>query len=274
LNQDTRPLFWRPEENTNRRLDDIKAIAFDLDGTLYYNKTVIPGAIELVKYLQRKGHQIFYFTNSSVKSRASIYEKLIGMGFKLSIEQVYASSHSAAIYLKKEDINYVYCVGSNDLCEELTRSGINISEDVNTVQAVLIGLDVDFSYSTISKVMGILSKKKARLIACNKDKSFPIEGNKLMPGCGPIVAAIEVSCNIVSDFIVGKPNTFMMTLLSEDWGFNNKEILVIGDSYSSDIEMAKRFGAPSVLISHGIGINKYQDTLVVNGIKDVKYLFD
>jgi HAD superfamily hydrolase (TIGR01450 family) len=250
---------------------NVKAVAFDLDGTLYYNNTVIQGALEVVSYLQEKGLKIFYFTNSSVKSRAQIYGKLINMGFKLSIEHIYTSSHSAAIYLKQEGIRNAYCIGSDDLREELSQSGIIVSEDGNPVQSILIGLDYDFNYAKIAKTLDIMQKGKCLLIACNKDKSFPVEYDRLMPGCGSMVAAIEASCDTKVDYIVGKPNTFMLELLSGDWGLINNEILVVGDSYTSDIEMAKRYCCPSVLISNNN--TNYKNTIVVSNIKDVTKLF-
>jgi len=195
------------------------------------------------------------------------------MGFDLSIEQVYTSSYATAIYARQKGIKNVYCIGSEGLIEELKTVGICVTGDENQAQAVIVGLDTDFNYSKMAKALHIIRKEKCKLIACNQDKNYPVEDDKLMPGCGPIVAAIEESCDKKVDYVVGKPNTCMLELLAKDWNLTNNEILVVGDSYTSDIEMAKRYNCLSVLISKEERLN-VNDTIVVHNIKDIKKLFE
>jgi FMN phosphatase YigB (HAD superfamily) len=55
----------------------------------------------------------------------------------------------------------------------------------------------------------------------------------------------------------------MLELLMKDHGVIKDEILVVGDSYDSDITMAKNFGCASVLIAQ----DKRHDVLVIKSIK-------
>jgi 4-nitrophenyl phosphatase len=71
--------------------------------------------------------------------------------------------------------------------------------------------------------MNILRKKDCGFIICNRDRTYPVENSKLMPGCGPIAAAIECAVSRQPDVIIGKPETFMLELLCKDWNLRNKE---------------------------------------------------
>lgn len=243
---------------------NIKAIAFDLDGTIYLGDMLINGVNDLINYLKERSFKIFYFTNNSMKTRLEIFNKLFSMGLSLSLENVYSSSYATARYLKERGIKTVYCIGSTGLASEIKSQGINITCETKA-EALVVGLDKDFSYIKLARALDAI-QKGCQIIACNRDRSFPVEDNKLMPGCGPIVSAVECLYGREVDYIVGKPNTYMIELLAREWGLSNQQIMVVGDSFDSDIQMAKRFKCPSVLISK----DSHRDILTVTDISEIK----
>jgi len=224
----------------------IKAVAFDLDGTVYYGNQLIAGAIETIEHIKARGMDVFYFTNNSGKSRAEIYSKLVNMGVALDFDHIYTSSYATALYCREANLQNVFCIGSPGLITELKCQGIDIAED--DPQAVVVGLDPEFTYNKLAQALWHL-QNGCLLVACNQDKNYPIENGRLMPGCGSIVAAILGSYDKQVDFTVGKPNTYMMELLAGDHGLTNQDILVVGDSLATDIEMAKRFGCQWILVT-------------------------
>lgn len=251
----------------------IKTIAFDLDGTIYYGDQLIDGVIETLNFLRKKNIKIFYFTNNSMKKRVQIYEKLLKMGIELNINEVYNSVYATSIYLKENNIKNVYCLGAQGLVEEIKSRGINITDDIKLLEAIIIGLHHDFTYKKLTDALNIINKSNCKIIACNRDRNYPVEGTKLMPGCGPIVASVEEATGRTVDYIVGKPNTYMMELLAKEWNLKNNEILVIGDSIETDIEMARRYHCPSILITKDIKQN-IKDTIIINNILDIKGYLD
>jgi ribonucleotide monophosphatase NagD (HAD superfamily) len=113
---------------------------------------------------------------------------------------------------------------------------------------------------------------ECKFIICNRDRTYPVEDNLLMPGCGPIVAALEYATERTADVIIGKPNTYMLELLCRDWKLGNQEILVVGDTYESDIAMANNFGSRSVLIDPSG--KKIDGTVTITKILDlIKYTY-
>ncbi|MDI6731711.1 MAG: HAD-IIA family hydrolase [Candidatus Margulisbacteria bacterium] len=254
----------------NKFGEKIKAVAFDLDGTLYLGNQIVDGAIDLINFLFDRGIKILYFTNNSGKTRKEIYEKLLRLGFKLELSNLDTSAYATALYAKNNNLNPVFPVGSPSFIEELSSVGLVISSDPSLIKAVLIGLDVEFSYSKLAQTASIIKESNCRIIASNIDANYPINNNKLMPGTGPIVAAIESACGKKIDYIVGKPNTYIIELILNSHNLDRDELLIVGDSYESDIKMAQGYGCPAILMSKKTlpGIN------VCEKLTDIKRLFN
>lgn len=249
-------------------LEKVKAVAFDLDGTIYCGNSLINGSLELISFLKNLGIQVLYFTNNSSRSRKQIYEKLRNLGIELEFNTIYSSAYSTAVYASNNSINNVFCIGSEGLKDELKLHNINIVGP-DSAEALIIGLDVDFNYEKLS-IASHLMMNGCKTVSCNKDPNYPVENGKFLPGCGAIVTAIEKAAERKIDYSVGKPNTFTIELIAKDWNLNNNEILVVGDTYSSDIEMAKRFKCPSILISNNYDKN---DTILVKNLSEIINLF-
>ena len=224
----------------------IRAVAFDLDGTIYLGNTPMDGAVETVACLEGLGIRIIYFTNSSAKSRLELFEKLLRMGLTPRLEEIYSAGFAAAKFAVESGVSSVYCMGTRGLRSELEGAGLTLTDQA-TADAVVIGLDPDFTYKKLGEVLRFRNAD-VRLIACNRDRSYPVNETKWLPGCGPMVAAVEESLGRKVDAVVGEPGTYMMSLLAADFGLSSRQILVVGDSRESDIEMALRYGSPAVWI--------------------------
>lgn len=223
----------------------VKLFAFDLDGTLYVGEHAVPGAAELIRYL-RAEYQVVFFTNNSAKTSAQVHEKLNKLKIECALNEVYTASSAAAEYLKEKGIDNVYVVGSQGFRDELRSRGVRLLSD-DSADHLVVGLDFDFSYNTIATALAVLLKG-GKFIACNEDRSFPVGENRFLPGCGAMVGAIAVAANKKPDFVVGKPNTYILKKVSRDFRVRHHEIMVVGDSYESDIKMALRNRSKAVLI--------------------------
>lgn len=233
-------------------LESIKAVVFDLDGTLYIGQNAIPGAVDTVRILADSGLNICYITNSSAKRRSFYYEKLLKMGFPVMLDNVFSSGYVLARFLYLRKMKKVYCIGSHDLINEVKDFDIEVLETYDKNEkpcAVIIGLDMDFSVTKIQNALNYLMSDSCQLIVCNADKSFPVDDDLYMPGTGAMVSAVEYVSGRNHDFMVGKPNSRILTEFIDRNGYSPSEILVIGDSYESDIVMAKNTGCPSILIT-------------------------
>lgn len=241
--------------------EDIKAVLFDLDGTIYYGSKLIDGADKVVKAFRDIGKKVLFMTNNSTKSREQICDKLVNMGVECCKEEIYTSGYAAALYAKKKGYNSVYIFGTDALKAEFCEEGIISS---NKADVVVIGYDMEFDYKKLTEALQVAFDAKA-LIACNREKHYPGEGALRMPGCGAMVGALEGSLGKTVDYVVGKPNPLLLDIICSRQHLNKDDILVIGDTYESDIKMSNLYGCRSVYI----GNEAYSDTVTVFNIKEI-----
>jgi len=226
----------------------IKAIAFDLDGTLYFGSQAVEGAVDALADLEVAGVKVFFITNNSTKSKSQIVKKLQGMGFNATNSNTYTASSACARYLNDEHLRAVYLIGNKDFKRDLQERFIEVVEP-EKAEAVVVGLDTSMTYKSIAFASHAINRG-ATLVVANIDGSYPVEHGQLRLGCGAMVGAVVGATKHEPDFIAGKPNTYMLELLCQDFSISAEEICVIGDSIESDMEMAMRFKSQSILYDH------------------------
>jgi HAD superfamily hydrolase (TIGR01450 family) len=234
--------------NKAMQLSSVGAVVFDLDGTIYCGNTLVEGAAELLTRLRHQGIQTYYCTNNSTKTKQEISLKLNEMGLPATPEIIFSAAYAAAHYLNKNNFTNVYCFGEAGLRNELKSFDISIVSTPDEAAVVLIGLDTNIDYKTISRLLP-LRKRACWLVACNRDKFFPSDNGIMQLGCGFIVSLVEDALEKEIDYTVGKPNTNMLDMLIEEHGLAMDEIVVVGDSLESDIAMAQAAGCRSVYLS-------------------------
>lgn len=255
---------------------DIKVIAFDLDGTIYNGAQIINGALETIEFFRKIGKKICFFTNNSSLSRIQIFTKLRKFSINLTETDIYCCSYAVKVYLREEKYKNLFVIGSNVLKEEVSNSGINVFNEArnNQIDALLIGMDVDFSFFKLSQAYEVLQRNDScKIIVCNMDCNFPVEDGLRKPGCGAIASSILVASNRDFDFMIGKPNSYMLNLIAKEKNVLPKEILVIGDSFESDIAMANNTNSHSILIDNSGSINPFCK-ISVGSIDEVGKIFN
>lgn len=226
---------------------NIKTAAFDLDGTIYYGSKIIDGALDVINALKDKGIQVIFVTNNSTKVRAQVAEKLNGMGIECTAEDVMTAAYASACFAKEKNLQNIFVSGTDMLKKEFTDIGVSYTEIPEEAENLIIGCDSKYTYDkmTLALRAGLNAKN---LYSCNADRHFLGEGKKSFPGCGAMVAAVEWCCNKKCTEMIGKPGTYMLELICKTYGLKNDELIMVGDTYETDIAMAKAQGCPSIFI--------------------------
>ena len=232
----------------------VRTFVFDLDGVVYRGKLPLPGAAETIDALKGLGHNIYYFTNNSTKTRASFIKKLADMNIESDDAHIMTSSYATAIYLKSKGAcgKSVYAVGQTGIIEELEAIGMQIVDDPKEVKTdyVVVGLDRKFDYRKLSKAQHAILKG-AEFIATNCDATFPMENGQVAPGGGSIVAAVEAASG-TKPLLIGKPEVQGMRDLMELAQTTPNRTVVVGDRLDTDILAGNRVGAKTVLVLTGV----------------------
>ena len=222
---------------------------FDLDGTLYRGADPIEHAVEVVSQLVAEGAKVRFLTNNSGYTAEKISEKLTAMGFPAPVESIYSSGLGAANYLRTQGAKSVFVVGQPGLHEILTSYGLNIVETA-PADFVLVGICRSFTYDLLDRALQCLLGG-AKLIATNKDTTFPLENGRISPGAGSIVAAVEAASGMKAT-VIGKPEPTLVQHLLAQMNLRPEDVLVVGDRIDTDIESARRANCPSHLVLTGV----------------------
>ncbi|MCL5076229.1 MAG: HAD-IIA family hydrolase [Chloroflexi bacterium] len=231
------------------RLSDLRALLIDLDGVIYRGRTLLPGAVEFFGFLKQNGLKFKLVTNNSTRTAAYYAALLSGMGIKIGSEAVFTAGQATAQYLQKAAPSgaAVYVIGEEGLVDPILEAGFRLSEE--RPQFVVVGLDREVNYRKMATAC-VAIRAGAKFVAANPDRTLPTPDG-FVPGCGAILAAIE-ACTDVPPFVVGKPETQMLTLVMEQLGVMPEETAIIGDRLDTDILGGQRAGLTTILVLTGV----------------------
>jgi len=229
------------------KIKKTECFLFDLDGTVYLGDQLLPGARDLLAYLDKNSRPYLFLTNNSSRSRADYSLKLTKYGLNTPNEKIFSSGMATAIYLKKKQPGArVYLVGTPSLEDEFRSYGFELVEE-NPDFAVL-GFDTTLTYEKIWKLADFVREGKP-YIATHPDINCPTP-NGYMPDIGAMMAMIASSTGREPDVIVGKPHSPMVEAIVEKTGFRPDKLTMVGDRLYTDIAMGAA-GISTVLVLSG-----------------------
>jgi len=231
-----------------KRAQDIKAVMLDMDGTFYMGDVLLPGALELLAFLNERGMPFSFLTNNSGKSSADYVKKLIGLGVKPEEARVYTSGDATIDYVLREyPEKKVFLMGTRSLRESFLRAGMSLVEE--DPDLVVLGYDTELTYPVLTRFCDFV-RAGLPYLATHPDVNCPVLGG-YAPDIGAMMAMIEASTGRKADLILGKPNPGIVEGLAFKWGLRNEEILMVGDRLYTDIMMGKTAGVKTALVLTG-----------------------
>ena len=210
-------------------------------------------------------------TNNSTKSRADYRKKLTSMGIPATVEEVFGSSYSAAIYISRilpkthpelaTSKKTVFVIGESGIEAELDSENVPhicgsdpafrrdiTPEDYQkvakgdpsildpSVGVVLVGLDFHYNYFKMALAYHYI-KRGAIFLATNIDITLPSAGT-LFPGAGTMSAPLIGMLGGQEPTALGKPSQAMMDAIEGKFEFERSTACMVGDRANTDI----RFG--------------------------------
>jgi 4-nitrophenyl phosphatase len=249
----------------------------DLDGVVYRGAEPVPGVPAVLSARAAKGDDVVYVTNNSMWYRTDYVTRLESMGAPCDPDLIVSSARATALYLRdlEPQPKRVLVVGGPGLVHELEDVGIevvfggdaanrwlangrNAAEAVGRVDAVVVGLDMEFSYGRLACAADAI-RSGARFIATNRDPIYPLE-KTLMPGAGSIVAAIETASGH-APISLGKPGPLLLEVAAHAVGKDVRDAVMIGDSLVTDLPAAIAVGARSILMLTGVSTRAQVEAL-------------
>lgn len=221
----------------------------DMDGVVYRESEVIPGAIEWISYLIENQIPFMFVTNNSQKTRRDIVVKLNRLGFKgVEEKHIFTCAMATARFLASKTPNgTAYVLGESGLTTALHQNGYSIVD--SDPDYVIIGEGRTINMEMLEKAVNLV-RGGAKLIATNLDPTCPVNGGGIRPGCGAYVAMLEAATDVKA-FSVGKPSSVIMRAAKDEIGTRSEHTYMIGDTMETDILGGIQAGFKTILVLSG-----------------------
>lgn len=222
-------------------------VVCDLDGVVYLAQTGIPGAGEALAELERRGYRVVFATNAPIRTAGGVARHIRAVsGYPARPGQVITSAMAAAGMLGAADAP-VLVVGEAGLGATLKAAGFPLTTVPRRARSVVMGLDRRLTYDhLLAATRAVLGG--ARLVACNRDATYPTESGPV-PGGGAIIAAVEAATGRAAE-IAGKPYPPMAHAVRQALGPG--PTWAVGDHPETDLALGKKEGWTTVLVLSGV----------------------
>lgn len=248
----------------------------DMDGVIYRENNLIPGAAEFVQTLLATGAPFLFLTNNSAPTPGDLAVRLKHLGIHgLSVRHFYTSALNAADFLSETDPSCtVFVIGEGGLIAALHER--KIANDAIAPRYVVVGEGAP-TMERLAKAHECI-ERGAGLLATNPDNWCPVSSQKTRPGAGATAAFLEASTGRRA-YYVGKPNGYMFhraRLKLGDLALGGVEqVVMIGDTMETDIRGAFEAGMQSFLVLSGstqfeaLSDYVYQPTCVLQSVAEL-----
>ena len=233
-------------------LAKIRHVALDLDGTIYKGGTLFPFTLSFLKLLAQLNIGHTFLTNNSSKSPRDYLAHLRRMGIDATREQIYTSADSTILYLHENyaNVRRIFVLGTESLQQQFREAGFEVLPDDTSPKLVIVGYDPNLPHDRLCKAAWWV-KNGIPYIATHPDRICPTDQPTLLVDCGAICACIESATGIAPAAILGKPDPIMLRGIMQRHKLSPNELAMVGDRLYTDMEMARRSGAVSVLVLSG-----------------------
>ena len=230
------------------RLNSIKGLVLDMDGTFYMGGQLLPGSLDFLAFLNQYGIQFSFLTNNSTRSLADYRQKLLGMGVRQEDCRVYTSGEATIAYIKK---NYpgkrVNLMGTRSVAESFTQAGIVV--DTTDPELLVLAYDNENTYEKLANFC-LQVRRGLPYIATHPDINYP-DPRGYLPDAGAFIELIRASTGRLPQAVIGKPSAEILKQLAALWHLDTSEILMVGDRLYTDVQLARNAGAMSALVLTG-----------------------
>lgn len=232
------------------RIDSVgmACILLDVDGVLHVSGEPIPGAVEAVQELRRRGHTLRFVTNNSTTPRAKLVEEMRAMGVELDEDELQTTPRAAVRALKGKrvlalvmptvvpELEGLHLVG--DGADAVLIGGCDESLEPNTV----------FSYMNLGRAFAELHAG-AELYCMHKGKWWQTSRGPLVDS-GLFTAGLEYVSDVEAT-VLGKPSAAFFAAALDALDAEPELTWMVGDDIEADVRGAQAFGMKTALVRTG-----------------------
>ena len=237
-----------------KRLEDIRHVALDMDGTIYSGGTLFESTKPFLALLEGLGIGHTFLTNNSSKSAIDYIAHLHRIGITATAEQIYTSTQATIEYLRQQmpAVRRLFVLGTASMRRELEVAGFALTADSASDEpdGVLVGFDTELTFPRLCRAADLISQDKP-FVATHPDRVCPTDQPTVLVDCGAICAALKEAAGRGPDVVLGKPDPCMLRGILHRHALVPGQLAMVGDRLYTDMAMAHRAGAFGVLVLTG-----------------------
>jgi HAD superfamily hydrolase (TIGR01450 family) len=254
--------------------DRFDGYALDLDGTVYLDDRLLPGAAEAVALMRERGSAVAFVTNKPLQSAAEYAAKLSGLGIPADESDVVTALDSMVRYLVRQHPGSRLLTIAEPLVDRtLADAGFPLVTDPAEAQVVVVSFDRGFDYAKLLAAYRAV-RHGAVIVGTNPDPYCPTADGGL-PDCAAMLAAVEACTGRTAEVVTGKPSRWMGEALLERLGVPPERAAMVGDRVTTDVAMGQRLGMAGVLVLSGatspddLAASPVRPDYVIEGLADL-----
>ena len=238
----------------NKRLQRIRHVALDMDGTIYKGGTLFEATDPFLALLRELGIGYTFLTNNPSKSVTDYLAHLRDLGIPATQEQLYTSTQATIEFLQENwpAVRRLFVLGTPSMCEQFKAAGFVLLPDSphEVPDAVIAGFDSTLTYPRLCRAAWWISQGKP-YFATNPDRVCPTDQPTVLVDCGSICAALEAATARAPAAVMGKPDPGMIRGILHRHSLAPENLAMVGDRLYTDIMMAHHAGVLGVLVLTG-----------------------
>lgn len=226
-------------------MNRIRGFLIDLDGVIYVENQLIPGAKTAIDFLRSENIPHRFLTNTTIRSRALLAEKLTRFGIATRPEEVFSTCAVAAHWAKNQGMRKLHLLLPTE--PQTDFSEFELADE--NPDAVIIGdLGSGFTFDILNRAFQLV-KAGAPLVALQKNRFWQtLDGISL--DVGAFVAALEYAAEVRAT-LIGKPSVAYFQAALDDMGLAATDVAMIGDDIETDIRGGADAGLRTILVRTG-----------------------
>jgi HAD superfamily hydrolase (TIGR01450 family) len=206
-----------------------RGFLLDLDATLISGGRVLPGVLGALAAL---GDRFAIVSNNAEHTPALLAARLADMGFAVPADRlILAGAVAVELVARERPGSKLMLLAPEALREHARALGLGLVS--RAPDTVLVGRDVDFSYSRLTAAAAAVAEG-ADFILAAPDLAHRGAAGFPVPEPGSLAAAISACAGVPPLRIVGKPEPLLFRLGLQRLGLPARDVLMIGDNTETD----------------------------------------
>jgi HAD superfamily hydrolase (TIGR01450 family) len=249
-------------DRTADRIANARGFIFDLDGTLALGDKLsgghvaLPGAVDLIDTLRRKGTPFRVFTNGSAKPPPLLAASLRRAGFDVQDAEMMTPTTVAAAWLLAQGHTKVRVLGDPDVDVPVRDKGIEVvapDAPADGVTAVYSAWFRGFGFTALEAACRDLWNGATLVTASHVPFFASKEGRAI--GSSFAINVMLTALTGQEARVLGKPARDAFDYAVADMGLTPEDgahVVVVGDDPALEMQMANEAGAISVGVASGL----------------------